>query len=352
MAQIEHVAGSAIRPFEYIPCGGHPIVSRAQESGRIEVPLDPHVLADRNPSAVQRDAPVDADHVAAGLPECVQEPRRSGPEVDRRDARLANSAEDLSGVRLRALTVVPRTQRARPAVEQLEGLRTRICLETKERRDPVREDIHESRPVGSSFAHEPFRRLEVTGGAAYDQVAGERERRPREPDQRHVEFRSEPRNRLPDERQTPRRVEGTESVHVLAGANRTVDSGTDAVVDSDRNAHRLQGNQEITEQDRGVDAEFADRLTGHLGRDCGDLDDLEDAVFPSDRPIRRRRTAGLTHEPDRCAVHGLPPTRPEESVVHPRNSRNASANASTVRSIASGPWAPETNTVSNGAGGR
>src|SRR6266704_5334746 len=93
MAQIEHVAGSAIRPFEYIPCGGLPIVSRAQESGRIEVPLDPHVLADRNPSAVQRDAPVDADHVAAGPAERVQEPRRPGPEVDRdrKSTRLNSS---------------------------------------------------------------------------------------------------------------------------------------------------------------------------------------------------------------------------------------------------------------------
>src|SRR5215212_4568052 len=58
---------------------------RGEQHGRIEVALYAALVADFGPAAVQRDAPVEADDVAAGGGHVAQERRRTGAEVDRRD---------------------------------------------------------------------------------------------------------------------------------------------------------------------------------------------------------------------------------------------------------------------------
>ena len=59
-------------------------VPRPQEQSRIEVPLDAAVRPDLLPALAERDAPVEADDVAARGRHRLEQVRRAGPEVDRR----------------------------------------------------------------------------------------------------------------------------------------------------------------------------------------------------------------------------------------------------------------------------
>ncbi len=73
-------------------------------SGGIEVSLDAVLLADDVPAAVQRDAPVEADHVTARARERAQQVfRHARAEVDRRHV---DRVEDARGVRRDELVVV------------------------------------------------------------------------------------------------------------------------------------------------------------------------------------------------------------------------------------------------------
>src|SRR6185312_11973725 len=57
---------------------------RAEQEGRIEVPLHAPVLTGLRPATVERNAPVEPDHVAARLGHRRQERCRPGTEMDRR----------------------------------------------------------------------------------------------------------------------------------------------------------------------------------------------------------------------------------------------------------------------------
>src|SRR6266545_579645 len=53
-----------------------------EQHGRVQIALDAAVVADLGPAAVERDPPVEADHVAACLGHRLQQGRGAGPEVD------------------------------------------------------------------------------------------------------------------------------------------------------------------------------------------------------------------------------------------------------------------------------
>ncbi len=66
-----------------------------EQDRRVEVPLDGAILAGELPALVEGDAPVEADHVAAGVGHRREQRDRAGAEVDRRHAGLAQRGEDV-----------------------------------------------------------------------------------------------------------------------------------------------------------------------------------------------------------------------------------------------------------------
>src|SRR5262245_14198647 len=62
--EVEDVAGAAAGAVEHVSRAGLRSLPRAEEHGAVEVPLDPAVVADSLPGEVEREPPVDADHVA------------------------------------------------------------------------------------------------------------------------------------------------------------------------------------------------------------------------------------------------------------------------------------------------
>ena len=71
----------------------------------------------------------------------------------------------------------------------------------------------------------------------------------------------------------------------------------------------IDGEHDVGEHHRRVDAVAADRLERHLGAELGLPADLEEAVALADLAVLGQRAAGLAHEPDRRALDVLAPRR-------------------------------------------
>src|SRR5690242_4976080 len=84
---------------------------RSEQDRRIEVALHAALVADLVPAAIERNAPVEADHIAAGGGHVTQKRRRSGAKVNR---RRGDGVEDARRVGRDELLVVRRRQRADP----------------------------------------------------------------------------------------------------------------------------------------------------------------------------------------------------------------------------------------------
>ncbi len=98
-------------------------------------------------------------------------------------------------------------------------------------------------------------------------------------------------------------------------AQRIFDRGTFAVNEIERNAHRLEREQQIRKQDRGVHFDAANRLQRDLGGEIGRAADLEQRIPLAQRPVLAHVPSRLSHEPDRRGVDRLPPAGFQESAA-------------------------------------
>ena len=84
VAEVEDVARAPANRLEDPQGGRLDPLPRAEQQRRLEVPLHAAFGADELPGAIDRDPPIDADHVAAGLGHLLQQVRGPSAEVDRR----------------------------------------------------------------------------------------------------------------------------------------------------------------------------------------------------------------------------------------------------------------------------
>ena len=127
------------------------------------------------------------------------------------------------------------------------------------------------------------------------------------------------------------RIERQERRHVGRRADGSVDDRPDLRLDPQPDAHRLERQHDVGEEDRGIDAELADRHERDLGAEVGRLGELEDPVPLTELAVGGERTPGLAHEPDRRRVHRFAPARAQESIAHAPSSARISS---------SGRWTP------------
>ena len=84
-----------------------------------------------------------------------------------------------------------------------------------------------------------------------------------------------------------------------------VDDGAFAVDELEVEAHGGEGQQEVGEDDGGVDAEAFGGGDGDFGGDVGGAADVEQGVVLADGHVLGHVAAGLAEEPDGGAVDGL-----------------------------------------------
>ena len=137
--------------------------------------------------------------------------------------------------------------------------------------------------------HEPLGERERAGRTAFDRVTRQGERRSREADERDV-WGQRPRHgadRVQHVRQIGHRVHWRELEHLGRLPDRSRDLGTLPGREREAEAQRLERQQDIGEQDGGVDAEAIDRLQGDLGGQLRLVTELQQRVLLPQRAIFR-----------------------------------------------------------------
>ena len=179
----------------------------------------------------------------------------------------------------------------------------------------VGEPVEQLRPQLGLAVHQRLGAGVVLARPALDEVAGERERRAGEADERRrAELADERAHRLGDVRDVVGRQRG-QPVEVGGGAERLRDDRPDARDDVEVDADRLERHDDVGEEDRRVDAVAADRLQRDLGDEVGGRAGVEHLVALAELAVLGQRPAGLAHEPHRRVRDGLAAARPEEGGV-------------------------------------
>jgi hypothetical protein len=85
-----------------------------------------------------------------------------------------------------------------------------------------------------------------------------------------------------------------------------------------RQPHRLERDQQIGEQDRGVEAETPDRLQRHLGGQRGVLAQLQERHALADLAVLGEVAPRLAHHPQRRLRRRFTTTGPQEQSIGTR----------------------------------
>src|SRR5438132_569277 len=145
----------------------------------------------------------------------------------------------------------------------------------------------------------------MTSPPAADEVGGDRERRAREADERRS-ARERPLHAsgcLEDEPDGGLHVDRREAPDLCLVAQGAPDEGALAPGELEPDVERLDDQENIGEQDRGIDAQTVDGLERHFRRGLGVPAELEEPEPLAHRTVLRQVAARLAHEPDGGVRH-------------------------------------------------
>jgi hypothetical protein len=120
-------------------------------------------------------------------------------------------------------------------------------------------------------------------------------------------------NRFQHVRERLARLEYRQPVDVGFIADWALDLRPFALDEVEGQSHRLERQEQIREENGGVDVDAADRLKGHRGREIRMAADVQQRVTLAQRAVLGHVPPSLTHEPDRGRVHRLAPAGFQES---------------------------------------
>ena len=210
--------------------------------------------------------------------------------------------------------VVTRCDVADPAVEELYGLCARVDLHLEVGDGGVCELAEQRVPSLRLRPHERLAVLVVAGAVTLHRVARQRERRAREPDERHPIHELAPKL-LDDLLHVAGVGDGIGDAELLDigdRAHRVVDHGTLAALELQVEPHAGKADENVREHDRGVHAHEVDRLHRDLDRKLRRATHLEEAVLLANRAVLGHVAPGLPHHPHRRALSLLAPSGAEE----------------------------------------
>ena len=198
--------------------------------------------------------------------------------------------------------VVGQAERARPGVEELPGGGAGFQLGAQEHAGGVRGPVRQRGPGLGIGVHHGARAEVVAGGPALPPcrrraVNGA----PGEADQRGVAElgHGEPDGFADRLQSFPGQL--GQGGDVGRGADRLVQHGTDAGDDVHADSGQLERDDDVREEDGGVDVVAADRLQGDLRGELGAQAGIQHGDALAHLEVFGQRTAGLAHEPDRTA---------------------------------------------------
>ena len=165
--------------------------------------------------------------------------------------------------------------------------------------------------------HELLGDREAPGGTALDRVARQRERRAGEADERNAGGQR-PDGEAHCLEHVPEVVRGLDrrqGGHVGGAPDRMRDARPLAGLERQTEAQRLERQQDVGEEDRGINAQPRDGLQRHLSGKLGVVAQLEDGVLLPQGAVLGHVAARLPHEPDGRYVGPFPAARLQETAV-------------------------------------
>ena len=100
------------------------------------------------------------------------------------------------------------------------------------------------------------------------------------------------------------RVGDGERIDIVGGADGIIDVRAFAGQELQLQAHGLDRQQQVGENDGRVDIQKFHRLQGDLSSQVGPFADLQDTGLGADIPVLLHVASGLPHEPDRPNIGG------------------------------------------------
>jgi hypothetical protein len=146
----------------------------------------------------------------------------------------------------------------------------------------------------------------VAGAAAFDHVAGQGEGRSAETDDGELcrEMFCDQADRLGNVAEFGDAIDA-ELRNVFSRAGRLLDYGTFSGGEMKGQAHDFEWEQEVGEDDGGVDSENFGGSNGDFGGECGLLADFEQGMLLANRAVLGHVASGLAHEPDGSSLDRL-----------------------------------------------
>ena len=177
VAEVEDVAGPSTGGAQNLFDALLEKFDRGEERDGIEIALHCVTVADGAPAFVEGLPPVEADHVGAGRSHGFEQARGFNAEVDDGHAQSLHGADEALGRFEGIVAIVGETERADPAVEDLNDVGAGLHLQAAVLGQHDDELVEEAAPGEGVAIHHLLGVDVIARAAAFDHVAGQRERR-------------------------------------------------------------------------------------------------------------------------------------------------------------------------------
>ena len=274
------------------------------------------------PALVERDAPVEADDFGSGFVHRRKQRSAVGAEINNGRAGFLQALHENGDVRQDVAAIVFHAEAADPAIENLDDIGAGSHLGSGVLGGDIHQLAHQRIPVGGRVVHHLLGVEIVARAAAFDHVAGESEGRSAETDYGNFAremFRYQAHG-FGDVAEFGGAV-GAELSHVFGGADGLLDDRAFSGGKMKGQAHDFEREQEVGEDDGGVDAEKFGGGDGDFGGEFGLLADFEQRMLLANGAILGHVASGLAHEPDGSVVDGLRLAGADEGRVRGRHDR-------------------------------
>lgn len=202
-------------------------------------------------------------------------------------------------------------------IEDLDGVGSGVDLEGEMFDDGVGEFFEETVEEGGIGVEEVFGGSELGGAAALQHEIGESPWGAGETEECGVgaELSAEESERLRDVKEAFAEIGGIEAIDVGGGAEGGIHFDAAAITESVSLAEGFRDDEDIAEEDSGVEVEAMDGLEGDLCGEFRGADEFEEGVLLFERAVFGEGAAGLAHEPDGGMIERLSGAGGEETLA-------------------------------------
>lgn len=288
---------------------------RAEKNCWIEIALNGDARTGKRAKFAERNAPIDAKDIGAGFDDGREEMVRGLCVINHGDG-VAEARDDLLNGGQNEFGVVVEIEFTAPGVEELDGSDTSGDLAFEIENCSFGDFLQEFAKDFGLGVEKIFYGGEAFLGAAFDHVTGESPGRSGKTENGNVRasIANGAAKRLHQKAGFDFGIEDAKFFYISFGANGFGKIGA-FVFKLESKAHGFGGDEDVREDDDGIDAESAKRLDGDFERQIGGLADLEEGMLGANFAVFGKVAAGLAHHPDGEARNGFAAASAEEEFL-------------------------------------